>query len=299
MKPVIKLSILFFVLIFFISLSYSAKAELFGVDSKEGQQSSDFYSIDTSIGTASFIGNTGFRSCNGFDFHPLTNKGYAVCSRPGEFADVLIMIVRKNGQGTEVGPLNNFGQVSDVSFRSDGVLFAYNNAQGGDTLGTINLETGNFTEIGPTGLPGSFPGIGFSQDDVLFMAGENILDNESLLILNQDTGQATFITELSNLPFQKFPRFTSLDNRPQNGVLFGSYIIGGTGESILSTVDTDSGFVTNIGEEGALISAIAFLNPNPTRPIPTLSQYGLILTAIVLFAASLFILRRRSKISEA
>ena len=88
-----------------------------------------------------------------------------------------------------------------------------------------------------------------------------------------------------------------MDTRPLNGTLFGQYSVPGFGDSFLSTIETASGVVTTIGQtpEGTNIFAIAFLNPPPLRPIPTLSEWGLItLAGVLLLSGVLFVLRRRS-----
>ena len=308
MSSLYKYTFIALVLVFTVSISGSRAQELFGTgfgDNFSGSETlvrkivdANLYSINPNTGAATFIGNIGFLDCTGLDFHPITNELFAVCFEDIFLDAILVKVNRKTGAGTFVGPLNtDDNTVRDISFRSDGVLFAYIASKPSDILGIIDTETGNFTQVGNTGLNFSVGGLGFSLADVLFYAGVVVLDQD-LFVLNQANGSPTFDTELIfNPPGRIF--IESLDANPINDVMFTSYRRGGP-NTILATIDRDTGQVQNIGPSGeVIIRGIAFLNPNPTRPIPTLSQYGLILAAVVLLAAALLFLRRRKSASEA
>ena len=118
---------------------------------------STFYSVDATTGAATSIGAIGFQRVSGMDFHPGSGALYAVGERnDGSNIAVLITINLATGAGTEVAALNGgathfFGDAySDISFRSDGTLYAY--LEPSDGLGTIDVGTGALTELGFSGV---------------------------------------------------------------------------------------------------------------------------------------------------
>ncbi len=153
------------------------------------------YMIDPDTGIPLEIGPiTGYTQCAGLDIHPDTEEFFAVCdlnermtetmdTNNGEFGPVLLKLDMATGEGTEVGPLGDFGTgdfISDISFRSDGALFAHINGNffgaAGDassrtvnanSLGIINTDTGNLTILGPTGSDDFWSAIGFTNIDDL------------------------------------------------------------------------------------------------------------------------------------
>lgn len=261
-----------------------------------------FFSINPATGEATFIGDVGFMDCTGFDFHPITNVPYAACVDNMFNDSILVIIDLETGAGEFVGSLNTgapfaFG-VTDISFRSDGVLFATIFSNPSNILGTIDLETGNFSPLGPIGLPPFNGGLGFSLEDLLFYAGDTEVPSIDLFTLNQDNGSSTPVTNIALNP-DTF-HIESLETNPETGALFMAYRNDQQDfNSILSILDTDTGAVQDIGPTSSdFIRAIAFPNP-VVRNIPTMSQYGLALAAVVLLAAALLVLRRRSYKSKA
>ena len=89
---------------------------------------------------------------------------------------------------------------------------------------------------------------------------------------------------------------------PGTGVLFASIVNGGgefpVREHFIGTVDTSSGDVTIIGPTVDGLDAIAFRPLPVVNNIPTLSEIGLLVMALVLFAGSMFILIRRNRSRE-
>lgn len=287
--------------------------ELFGVGTNFENESnevsarllnpSSLYSIDPDTGAVTFIGDLGVDDCTGLDFHPLTNELFAACFDIflGEF--VLVKVNPSTGAGTTVGILDagiQFGNVTDMSFRSDGVLFANLISKPSDVIVIIDTETAEITTVGESGLFFSMGGLGFSLIDSLFYAGfdENLLpDPQALFSIDQGNGSAGFIATLQFSSPRKLI-VQSLDTNPDDGVLFIAYTQDGPGAD-LGTLNTENGEVSDIGPTGGVfIRAIAFPNPL-VRNIPTLSQYGLALSAVVLLAAALLVLRRRSFKSNA
>ena len=236
--------------------------------SQEGP-SSILYSIDPSTGAPSTIGVIGFELCLGLDLEPGTNRAFAVCNRiqkddigEGPIDDlelenrmedvgqVLIMLDLATGQGTEIGPLGialTDAAVSDVSFRSDGVLFGIvgfatePDNQNGDalspamldlkevTLVRIDTTTGKAVEVGPTGTGFSIDSIGFSDTDSLYHATDNILDEGALNMLDHFTGQGTNIDDLDYPPgFDEdgvFNFVTSMDHASSTNELFAMFLV--------------------------------------------------------------------------
>jgi len=87
-----------------------------------------FYRIDYKTGFASPVGPVGYHGCGGLDFHPITGQLYATCL--GESHNpVLLNVDPDTGHGTKIFELQfdngDFGSITDISFRSDGILFAY------------------------------------------------------------------------------------------------------------------------------------------------------------------------------
>ena len=296
------------------------------------------YSIDPDTGAATAIGaTTGFTNCTGLDFEPGTNDLYAVCSRleeeeiklqvsPGEpeaVGFVLVKVDRNTGQAAEIGPLGFIGgksdRITDISFRSDGVLFAHINASGpnkavepevssringiqGNSLGIIDTVTGQLTILGPTGSPDDAGAIGFSLRDILYLAASNELE-DSLNVLNQNTGAAGFLNFLNYQPpiNDYFNTVTSMDIQPIKGYTFASVQSekfeprddnGDPIEYFLTTIEPRTGQVKVIGRTVDFLFAIAFLNEERVV-VPTLSEWGLIALSGMLLLSGAFYLRRR------
>ena len=296
-----------FVLAILVIFSGAARAELYGL-AHEGEMQraetntpringigeSSLYLIDPETGAATLIGPTGFYLCRGLDFQPITNVLYAVCSNDLSF-EVLITIDVESGQGTEIGPIIANGFLQDLSFRSDGTLYGYFRAKGSNFLSTININTAETNFVGNSGLSGDGNGIGFDQFNDLFLTDTELISSiPSLYLLNQSSGLASLVTDLTLPPLDEgFTIINSLDLNPETDVMFGSLDVQLLEyEHYLVTIDTSTGLVTNVGETVEGLEAIAFLNPRVSN-IPTMSEYGMIVLAAVLMTGAIFVLRRR------
>ncbi|MGH7288768.1 MAG: hypothetical protein ACREI8_12190 [Myxococcota bacterium] len=222
---------------------------------------STFYSVDATTGAATAIGAIGFERVSGMDFDPGTGVLYAVAERDdGSDVAVLITLDLATGAGTEVAALNggathSFGDTySDISFRSDGTLFAY--LEAGDGLGTIDVATGALSELGFTGVECCGNGIAFSSGDVLHQANEDALQT-----LDQGTGAATLLAALVYPGGQTFPRVNAMDFDPASGTLYAS--VRRDFGSYLATIDTATGAVGSIGDTQNGLDALAVFVPEP------------------------------------
>ena len=201
------------VLAVLLIFSGTARAELYGVAHEEndikaetntprinGFGASSLYSIDPDTGNAVLIGPTGFYFCRGLDFHPVTNVLYAACFDQVD-QQVLIIIDIETGVGTEVAPIFPDGILDDMSFRSDGTLFASFRSKPGIFIETIDTNTGAVNFLGFTGLFGAGNGIGFDQFNELFLAQTDMIP--SLYLLNQSSGLASLVTDLTVPPVDR------------------------------------------------------------------------------------------------
>lgn len=257
---------------------------------------SALYSIDTNTGATTFIGEIGFLDCTGLDYDHLTKQLFAVCF-DGNLSDAVLVNVNPNtGEGELIGPLNldeGLFIVEDISFRSDGVLFAIASGKLINQTGIIDTQTGNFTPLGGTGL-GDFNegGLAFSLQDILFYAGFGLIESNGLFVVNQQSGIANFDKPVVFADRSQDHAIQSLDTNLRDGRIFAVYSEFQDDSAILGTLDPDTGLIRDIGPtSGIFIRAIA--SKSSSINIPTLSEYGLIATAIVLLGVATICLRRR------
>jgi hypothetical protein len=176
---------------------------------------------------------------------------------------VLLTIDTATGAGTTVGPTNvatatgcsptfSTTRVSDISFRSDGELYAY--SEPCDKLGVIDPTTGAFTLLGNTDQSDMGNGIAFSPGDVLFHAGASNVGT-----LDQTTGVLTPGAGLT-FPATCFAgpvRVNALDFQPGSGALF-AVMNCGSSTCRVGTLNPTTGVFTDIGESVVRLDAIAF-----------------------------------------
>ncbi len=330
------------------------------------------YKIDPNSGFSEIIGFTGFRGCQGLDIEPLTGELYAVCNQfeigppgpPGVIDEtineedapgqVLVKLDKNTGQGTLIGSLGDgigsrlfgAGFISDIDFRSDGVLFAHlnsnlrytlvnpaeslSNGVTQNSLGTINLQTGKFDIIGTTGSFDEYSAIGFDLvGDLIQCANNNnsrglidlgtntlpFLHDTDINLLNQDTGNATFLTKAVFPPELQdhVNTITSKDFDTENNIMYGLMTTHGFGHggtlatnnlvpdgSYLVRLDRSTGDVQLLGQSsGPFEDFLAIAVKGKVRVVPTMSEYGLMLTVALFLGAAVVFLRRRQARSEA
>jgi DNA-binding beta-propeller fold protein YncE len=242
-------------------LGFSAGADavpvLYGAAYNGPDGLSTFYSLDAATGAATAIGAIGFERVSGMDFDPMTGVLYATAERSdGSDVPVLITIDLATGAGAEVATLNggaphSFGDTyTDISFRSDGTLYAY--LEPGDGLGTLDVGTGALIELGFTGVGCCGNGIAFSGSDVLLHANDVELSE-----LDQNTAAASYLATLGFPAGQVFPRVNALDFDPATGTLYAA--VRRDFANYLATIDPLTGAVTSIGGSVNGLDAIAVL----------------------------------------
>lgn len=307
---------------------------------------SALFLINPGTGQPAFIGPiTGYTQCTGLDIHPETGQFFAVCDLNGDFGDEVLLtrngvfgphlltLDPTTGQPTDIGELelSRGDSVSDISFRSDGTLFAHLNASGfvnGDsetTTNTINANSlaiidtnnANVTILGETGIEDFFSAIGFTGQDILLQCTDNQEIDNVVNVLNQNNGSASFLENLIfPAEFDNLRILTSKDFDLFSGHFFAILISASDRElaeavtnniapegNFLTTINPDNGQVEVIGpitlgldEQYGAIAVLA--EPQPIAEVPTLSEYGLIVTVVMLLGAAVLVLRRRQVKTE-
>jgi len=290
-----------------VSSSFAQSQILYGAATGQtsGNQPSSLYILNPDTGAATLIGPIGFNGVTGLEFLPDGRLiGSANADDDVSAIAVLIEINRNTGAGSLIGILGNenieneCARMPDIAFDSNtGQLFGYSdfcfNVLEG--LNLINPNNADVTIIGPSGFDDGGNALAVRSNGTIFGTP---IDANGLITLNRFTGAGTVIpVSIGNVP----NAINAMDFNPNTGVLFGSFkdfddIIGnGTSESYLVTINTANGVPTIVGQTVLGLDAIVF--GGAVSPVPTLSEYALIATAILLLAGSVLVLRRRQKLS--
>ncbi len=283
------------------SVSYAGATEvLYGSGylgpAQGGDSSSTLYSIDPTTGAATSIGLIGFSQVGAIDFDPVNGMLYGIGKDPNNGnAYTLITIDPTTGAGTAVGALNatfsntEYTNFSDISFRSDGTLFAHT---GGNDLFTVDTATGAATAVGSTGPIAEGNAIAFLTTDVDTLYK---VDNLAEYTLDQSNGTATTVTAMNypDLSPGLFDgRANAMDFDP-TGTLWASVvydvftegdqpILAGI-ENFLATINLATGDVTLIGQTNTGMDALTVAPPSqPAVPSP-LSTLWLALPLVGMF----------------
>ena len=243
-----------------------------------GSAGSTFVSINPSTGAGTALGVIGFNQVGGMDFNPSTGILFAAGRNPIGGALTLLTINPATGAGTAVGVISGTSgaNVTDISFRSDGVLFG---ANGSNQAFTLNVTTGAASLLGAIG-GGSFGNaLAFSPGDTLFFA------NSDLETINQSTGVGTTVVGLTYPGLTNSPRANGMDFDPVTGALYASVQTQGDGSSPgssrLVTINPVTGVATNIGTTFNNLDALtvapvaAIPEPSTTAVLAGLAGLGL------------------------
>ena len=301
--------LLIFSIFLFSSATLAQSQILYGAATEQsfGNNPSGLYMLDPTTGDATLIGPIGFDGVTGLEILPDGRLiGSANADNNGEKIAVLIEIDRTTGAGSFIGELGNdnnpneCGRMPDIAYDSStGLLFGYAQACIGiaEGLFLINPANANVIFIGPSGFFGGGNGLAVQSDTGTIFGTP--FDADGLITINRNTGAGTVIpASIGNDIFQ----IGAMDFNPDTGVLFGSFrdrrdIFGnGFGVDYLVTINTSDGTLTPVGQTIQGLDAIVFFDDRQfISPVPTLSEYGLIITALLLLAGSILVLRRRQK----
>lgn len=150
------------------------------------------YSVDTTTGTYTSLGNVGVPDITGLEFNPADGNLYAVTST--EFYSIDLGSL----SGTLIGPLNTSGAIAiALAIDGDGNAYTYDIAD--DILYSIDTSTGAATAIGSIGFDANF-GQGMAWDvntDQVYMTAFNsVLFDSELRTVDTSTGATTLIGQM-------------------------------------------------------------------------------------------------------
>ena len=231
---------------------------------------SKLYRIDSVAGVATLVGFTTFQRISAIEFGA-NGVLYGTAERnDGSNTPVLITINTSTGLGTEVGPTGISGAVTDLAFRTDGTLFAFDAISAGHRLATINTSTGAAAVLGPTSLANDGGnGIEFSGG-ALYHIGRD----DGLHTLNQTTGVASGFTPVTYVG--DGVSVLAMDTDPVSSEIYAAVLVDAEGGARgLATVDLATATVTSYFDIIDGVDGITFL-PEPATSTLLLFLLGLI-----------------------
>jgi len=171
----------------------------------------------------------------------------------------LISIDRETGTIDLRGTLGNYGQVVDIEFRDDDVLFGatIDDINQGGTIVTIDPNTGGETKIG-TLQAGYVVALEFGRDpdsDLVSLYGIYQARNEPVSqfgIINQANGKFTVVGETGHTDHGKVDGLAFESN---TGIMYG--VGPGSNGIELMTIDLATGVTKTVGSTGLKISILA------------------------------------------
>jgi hypothetical protein len=226
-------------------------------------------------------------SITGLAIHPATGVLYGIVSNGSPSnARALVTINPATGAATLVG---NAGiPISDIAFSAAGTLYGW--ARGTNTLATINLATGVATSLGPSGLAAFAGGGGLAvANGVGFVSATSATG--TLDTVNLTTGVGTTGPAMTGATFND--AMNAMTFTP-GGTLFAvNSNNNGPANTVLVTINTTTGAVTNIGALPDDIDAIVFA-ASPVAA-PTMSEWMLVLMGLLLGMTGFAALRARGR----
>ena len=251
-----------------------------------GGAASSLYTINAATGATTLVGAIGFNGVGALAISPGgTLYGIAGNSGSGAPPHQLITINTSTGAGTAVGGVTGETiNITDMAFRSDGALFIM---AGNGAFYSVNTTTGAATLVGTgTGI-NSGGGLGFNSSGTLYVANGN-----NLSTVNTATGAQTFVTSLT---FVIGDSLTGMKFHPTSGTLYATaFGLDSAGTSHLVTVNTGTGAMVDLGDDGVRLEALAISGtvtaPPPSTPVPS----SLWLSGLGLFCLASWLLIRQS-----
>ena len=243
MRKSILVSILSSAAILLSCASTTLAVTLYGTAYVGSATEATLYTIDSTTGTETLVGLTGYNQVSGIDFDPITGTLYGVGYRTTDSGIFeLITLDITTGVGTAVGGTGVATPFQDISFRSDGTLFGYSSGN----LYTIDLMSGAAALVGSTGLSGGGGhATAFDPSDTLFHI--NVAD---IYTLNQTNGTATDTNVNVDYPIDlgTNPRANAMDYDLTTGILYASVVHIGEGPAanFIAQIDLATGDVSNV-----------------------------------------------------
>lgn len=188
----------------------------------------------------------------GLAFSPLTGMLYGSTANSAPVPGHLVTVDPATALVTDIGSFNlTLGTLADLTFDNAGNLYGIS-SKSGPQLYSVDLSTGQATQIGSTGLVSTEGGgIAVSPNGVFFASP----DHTRFGTYDPTTGAYTNITA-PGLPTAP-GAYAALSFK--DGVLYGLWSApGNPPPTLLVTLDTTSGGVTNLGSSVAALDAIAF-----------------------------------------
>ena len=250
---------------------------LYGISNFNSDQ---LFTINTATGAVTAVGSLNLPSgfgCGGMAFHPITGVLYAACPETDPNGVHFFSVDTATGAATDIGFTGIVRGVMDLSFSSDGTLFAIffdidSRVGSGPfflALSTIDINTGVATRVSPghTGLDVSSLNKGnaitFTSSDIL-LHSSSVRDGLTNNLNTIDTATQTPTPLVTDAAFVGFPppdeffRNAAMDFDPFTGILFAATMDGeGFGPTYLSYVNPQTGVVTQIGQTVDGLDAIA------------------------------------------
>ena len=258
-----------------------------------GGVTSDLSIISATTGAlVTTVGPIGF-AVTGMAVHPSTGVLYGVTSgQSPSNPRSLITINKTTGAGTLVGALGLNNPVADITFTPGGTLFGW--SEDTDDLVTINIATGAATVVGDSTLSTFGSGLASNAAGTLYFAGDGATGE--LRTVNSANGLTTVVATLTGSP--QGDAVPALAFNPTNGLLYGLDGLDGNSNVVLITINTATGAVTTVGTTLANTDAIAFdvgaVVASGVTPVPTMSQTGVLLLALMMAAIGAFAYSRRN-----
>jgi hypothetical protein len=266
-----------------LALSPVRAQEAAYIASGSGGIGGSLYVVDPATATTTLVGpitniaGGGAIGLTGLAFNPVNGKLYGITSNSLSGGNTvqrsLVTINTATAVATVIGNLG-FAN-SDISFRSDGVLYGYEaggSSGGPRSMTTINLTTGAATRVG-TAFANTFTfggGLAFSPGGTLYLSASGV--QGSLDTLNPSTGTITSSTPMTGAPFATGSFNAMAFNA--NGTLFAINQSSANFDGYLVTVDPFGGLVTQVGSLlPGNIDAIAF-DPGTSKQLQIISKVG-------------------------
>lgn len=302
---IVKISISF-MLLFLLSYGVSTAQEtiLYAAASEEcnaGPSPSTLYITNPATGASKAIGPIGFNNVTGL---AILGDGRLVGSANADEGDtgisVLIEISRFTGQGSLIGIIGNndnpgeCGRVPDITYdpATDtlyGIARRCNLASDNPQFIRINQTTGQATIIGDVGFDRAAVALAIRDDGTIFLSSTR----DPITILYTVNPLNGLATPIFTFPTDDFPIFSAFAFHPVNQELYGLDIGENRLETLLGIVDFGSEQFNSIGRVPDCSDALIFAK-TIRRPIPTLSEWGLIAMAGILGIVGFIVIRRRN-----